>query len=67
LTIVNVVHSEVSLCEFASAFEDIIDAQCSPVELLQVTFGGKGDSLAIDGDEAVRMSLDIGTLIEITH
>jgi hypothetical protein len=67
LAIVDVVHGKVSLCEFASTFEDIVDAQCSPVELLQVTFGGKGDSLAVNGDEVIRVSLDIGTLIQITH
>jgi hypothetical protein len=61
------IHSEVPLGEFARAFEDIVDAQSGPVELLQVTLGGKCDSSAVNGDEAIRDDLDVGSLVEIAH
>ena len=67
MSVGDVVHGQVPLRKLARTFKDIIDAQCIPLELPEVTLRGEGDGVIVYGDQIVGNYLDDGAIVEISH
>lgn len=53
LAMCNMFYRKIPLGELPGAFENVIDSNSRPVQLLQVALGCKSDLFAADGDEMV--------------